>query len=203
MEREVPLQKDMFSGELVDNRTRQQRQNDKKLERPTQTEMFRHGEIAQFGVRAHPQFSLSSTTKLVLVSEDPRTEEEKERDLQHEAEKLTYALFDASGENTQEGTVDDEQKIEVDDAEDTETVVYLSEESKLTIYLELVQLSEERTATLWIDPRYEGAYDTQIGLRVADAQRAGLSDEEITTAIQIGHQRGNAQRHQYERRKNG
>lgn len=66
-----PLQFDMFTGEAVDNRTRQQKKLDKEREQPKQTEMFSQREIAQFGVNPHPLLPLSPNTKLLLIPEDP------------------------------------------------------------------------------------------------------------------------------------
>ena len=84
---------DMFTGKLVDNRTRAQKKADQERAKPQQMLMFSQRAIAQFGVNAHPLIPLSPHTKLVLVSEDPRTPEERERDLQREAEALTCKLF--------------------------------------------------------------------------------------------------------------
>jgi hypothetical protein len=93
MSAETIRQIDLFSGEVVDNRTRAQKQAAREREKPQQTEMFAQREIAQFGVRANPHLSLSEHTKLVLVREDPRSEEEIERDRVREAQMLTVALF--------------------------------------------------------------------------------------------------------------
>ncbi len=91
---EVPLQADMFSGELVDTRTAAQKARDRERDKPQQIEMFAQHEIAQFGVRAHPQMSLSEHTKLVLISEDPRTPEEIEQDRDRAAQAMTKPMFD-------------------------------------------------------------------------------------------------------------
>lgn len=90
---DTPLQMDMFSGDLVDNRTRQQKKQDKVREQPKQTEMFSQREIAQFGVNPNPLMPLSPNTRLLLIPEDPRTEEEIERARQQEAEKRTVQMF--------------------------------------------------------------------------------------------------------------
>ncbi|MEW6578916.1 MAG: hypothetical protein AB1435_06940, partial [Chloroflexota bacterium] len=87
-----PLQHDMFSGELVDTRTRRQKKLDREREQPKQMEMFSQRDVAQFGVNAHPLLPLSPNTKLLLIPEDPRTEEEMERDLQRAAEQQTYRM---------------------------------------------------------------------------------------------------------------
>ncbi len=90
---EIPLQYDLFTGEKVDTRTATQRKADAERSQLQQMEMFRQREIAQFGVRARPQMSLSPHTKLVLIQEDPRTEEEIERDRMKEAEANTHPMF--------------------------------------------------------------------------------------------------------------
>jgi len=88
-----PLQFDMFTGEPVDNRTRKQKKQDKERGQPKQTEMFSQREIAQFGVNPRPLLPLSPNTKLLLIPEDPRTEEEIEQDRQRAAQKQTYQMF--------------------------------------------------------------------------------------------------------------
>lgn len=106
MSNERLLQTDMFSGDLVDTRTARQKQLERERERPHQVEMFSQRDLAQFGVTAHPVMDVSPG-RLQLISEDPRTEEEKERDRQREAEKLTYPLFPSPVEKTsypEEGT---------------------------------------------------------------------------------------------------
>ena len=90
---DTPLQMDMFSGELVDNRTRQQKRQDKAREQPKQIEMFSQREIAQFGVNPNPLMPLSPNTRLLLIPEDPRTDEEIEQYRQQEAEKRTVQMF--------------------------------------------------------------------------------------------------------------
>lgn len=93
-ELKTPHQFNMFTGELDDNRTRRQKKLDRERNKPRQTEMFSQREIAQFGVNAHPLLPISDNTKLGLIFEDPRTEEEKERDRQRQAEEKTYQMFE-------------------------------------------------------------------------------------------------------------
>ena len=88
MSKEVPLQIDMFSGELVDTRTRKQKKN----EQPVQAEMFSQREMAQFGVRARPLIPLSPKTRIELALQDMRSEEEKVAAQQKEIEKRSYRL---------------------------------------------------------------------------------------------------------------
>ncbi len=101
-----PLQFDMFTGEPVDNRTRKQKKQDKERGQPKQTEMFSQREIAQFGVNPHPLLPLSPNTKLLLIPEDPRTDEEIEADRQRAAQKQTYQMF------TEPAPIDEENKPE-------------------------------------------------------------------------------------------
>lgn len=94
MTTETPRQWNMFTGELDDNRTARQKKRDQEQRQPQQTEMFSQREIAQFGVNPRPLLPISPTTKLGLIFEDHRTEEEKEQDRQREAEARTYRLFE-------------------------------------------------------------------------------------------------------------
>jgi hypothetical protein len=95
MPKEVPLQFDLFSGELVDNRTAMQRRRDRELDKPQQAMMFSQREMAQFGVEAHPKLPISPKTRLELMIEDRRTEEEIAAAIQQEALKQNYRLFEA------------------------------------------------------------------------------------------------------------
>ncbi|MCL4878515.1 MAG: hypothetical protein KJ064_17780 [Anaerolineae bacterium] len=90
---ENPHQYQMFTGELVDNRTRSQKQTDQQRANPQQARMFSQRDMAQFGVNARPLFSLSPRMLLPMMLEDPRTEEEIERDRMKEAQRLTVPLF--------------------------------------------------------------------------------------------------------------
>ena len=89
----TPVQMDMFSGDLVDNRTWQQKKQDKERAQPKQVEMFSQREIAQFGVNPRPLMPLSPNTRLLLIPEDPRTDEQIEQGRQQEAEKRTTQMF--------------------------------------------------------------------------------------------------------------
>lgn len=91
--KEIPQQFDMFTGELVDTRTRRQKQLDRERDLPRQIEMFSQRDVAQFGVKANPTMPLSGNVKLILIPEDPRTDEEIERDIQREAERRTVSMF--------------------------------------------------------------------------------------------------------------
>jgi hypothetical protein len=99
MSKEVPLQTDMFTKKLVDTRSRKQRQRARKQEQPWQAEMFSQRELAQFGVNPRPKLPISAKTRIELMIEDHRTEEEKAEAIQQQAMKRNYRLFD---EGTQE-----------------------------------------------------------------------------------------------------
>jgi hypothetical protein len=92
---DTPLQFDMFSGDLVDNRTRAQKQQDKARSQPQQIEMFAQRDIAQFGVNPRPLMPLSPNTRLLLMPEDARTDDEVEQGRQLEAQKRTAQMFAA------------------------------------------------------------------------------------------------------------
>jgi len=94
---EAPRQIEMFTGELVDNRTGRQKQSDKEREQPQQAALFSSREIAQFGVKAKPLISISPWTRVALTGEDPRTDEERERELQRTAEGRTDQMFNDGG----------------------------------------------------------------------------------------------------------
>lgn len=71
---EVPKQIDMFSENAVDNRTRNQKKQDRQRNQPKQSLMFSQHDMAQFGVNTKPNLPLSPNTRLTLMQEDPRTE---------------------------------------------------------------------------------------------------------------------------------
>ena len=92
MSKEIPSQHDLFTGELVDNRTRNQKKHDWERRQPKPVEMFSQRELAQFGVKANPKLPISPKTRLELALMDMRTEEEKTQYLQLEAERQTYPM---------------------------------------------------------------------------------------------------------------
>jgi hypothetical protein len=90
MSKEVPLQVDMFTGELVDTRTRKQKKKTAEQEKPKQAELFSQREMAQFGVNPRPQIPISPKTRIELALQDMRTEEEQ--DFQCQVEERSYKL---------------------------------------------------------------------------------------------------------------
>ena len=93
-EGEPALQLDLFTGESVDNRSPKQKRLAKVQDKPQQAMMFSQRDMAQFGVEAHPKLPLSPKTRLELMIEDHRTEEEKAAAIQEEALKQNYHLFE-------------------------------------------------------------------------------------------------------------
>lgn len=105
-EGENALQYDLFTGELIDNRTATQKKRAREAERPQQGLMFSQREMAQFGVEAHPKLPLSPKTRLELLVEDNRTEEEIAADIQRQALKNNLRMFEEgkTERDEQEGT---------------------------------------------------------------------------------------------------
>lgn len=77
------------------------KKNRERLPQPQQLMMFSPVEICVFGLDPNPKFSLPPTAMLRLQSEDPRTEEEKERDAMLAAQEMTEPLFKEEESNAQ------------------------------------------------------------------------------------------------------
>jgi hypothetical protein len=88
-----PLQHDMFTGELVDNRSRHQKRLENQAQQPHQMLMFKIGEMMPLGASVRPWLKDLPRPQLELVSEDPRTPEEVELDLLRAAATLTSPMF--------------------------------------------------------------------------------------------------------------
>lgn len=201
----VPLQHDMFSGELVDTRSSAQKKKDRVQSNPQQTQMFTTPEMVQFGRQPRSMYrewlNEAAAPPLILQMIETRTPEEIERDTQREIEDQTYHLFSDQPE-LYEVPAPTEVASGIDDEIEDDSVLTgiepkKPETSKLTIYLDLVRLSEENAQTIWIAPPYESAYMTQIAATVLEAQASGLTEPEITAALQIGQHRGDAEKTLY------
>jgi len=120
MSKEMPLQVDMFSGELVDTRTRKQKKREAEIKEPVQTEMFSQRELAQFGVRANPQIPISPKTRIELALQDLRSEEEKEEARKLEIEKRSYRLpgFEEVMVPSADEELGNPEEIEITDSSD-------------------------------------------------------------------------------------
>jgi hypothetical protein len=66
--------------------------------------------------------------------------------------------------------------------------------SKLTAYLGVVRAMQEQITTLWIDPSYQKRFAHHLAETILDANKAGLTREEINAAVQIGEHLGKRQR---------
>ena len=160
---DIPLQRDMFTEALVDTRSRRQKQAVKADSKPKQMEMFKQRDIAQFGVTANPVIDIPSE-RLLLIAEDPRTEEEKELDLQREAASLTKPMFEKKP-----------TKIEASPS--------------LHAYLDVVQAAEQYTLAIWQGHTYNTA--SNLPSTIIESTSVGLCAEEIEAAMHIGQARGN------------
>jgi hypothetical protein len=201
----TPQQYDMFSGELVDTRSNAQRKKDREQTNPQQTLMFQTPEMVQGGRLSNSVYrewlNQSTAPPLVLEMVETRTPEEIERDTQRTIEAQTYHLFTDQPE-FYELSPDSEP---VNGDEDEEGDIPLTsgieerkpETSKVVIYFDLMSLAEENAETLWIAPPYETAYMTQIATTVLEAKAVGLTQPEITAAIQIGQHRGSSRKTLY------
>jgi hypothetical protein len=187
------LQRDMFTGEMVDNRTAAQKRTDHERDIPMQRQMFSLQETVQIDVSAYPWLSETSRPTLELVSEDPRTPEEIERDLMREAEALTNNLFPDLLHSTREE--EPEGELELDDSQEPPDKPVDGEKvSKISAYRALVTLVREQAITLWVDSAYRQRYYNQLPLTMQAAQDAGLTASEISAAMQIGEFLGNQER---------
>ena len=105
MTKEAPLQY-TFDGQLVDTRSRKQKQAAKKQKGWQQAEMFRQRDLAQPGVTARPQLPgvarNGQPLKMALQIQDPRSEEEKAQAQDEAAKKNMASLLPLpEGEPTQ------------------------------------------------------------------------------------------------------
>jgi hypothetical protein len=110
----------MFSGELIDTRTRKQKKREAELKKPVQTEMFSQRELAQFGIRANPQIPISPKTRIELALQDLRSEEEKEEARRREIERRSYRLpgFEEDMVPPTDEELGNQEEIEITDSFD-------------------------------------------------------------------------------------
>ncbi len=94
----IALQRDMFSGELVDTRSGAQKRRDEARSNPQQMQMFTTPEMVQDSAHtcsAYKEWLDEATAPpLALAIQDIRTIEEIEHDLEREAQKRTKPLFE-------------------------------------------------------------------------------------------------------------
>lgn len=190
----------MFSGEWKDVRSRTQKQLDHERELPQQQEMFSQSEFAQY-VNPHPRMPFYPDEELELIIQDPRTDEEIESDrLEAELAAISPMFPEKSDLYGGASSIGHElfaEGIEIDEQEDIAAAELGAEPPKIDLYLELVQLCEEQAETLWITPTYGERYTAQIATTVLLAKEAGLTNEEIQSAVRIGVARGNERKQKF------
>jgi hypothetical protein len=173
MPAETPLQVDMFTGALVDTRTAAQKQRDAAIIIPRQMEMFSQRELAQYVPL--PRMSLPDTATLMLVAEDPRTDEERERDRERAARKLTRSLFEEDAEKS--SATDDGEEDIVTDA--VEAAPHNTEERKRAACRELEKVIADITQTIAATPDVLRAQSMWLALATVEAHTAGLDSASI------------------------
>ena len=94
MSKEIPLQQDMFSGEMVDTRSSYRKRQDKQRQQPRQAAMFSAQETVQIGANPRPWLKALPAPTLTLEVQDVRTDEEKALDWWREAQKQIAPMFD-------------------------------------------------------------------------------------------------------------
>jgi hypothetical protein len=200
---EIPLQIDLFTGQLVDNRTADQKRRDIETQIPTQLLMFSQRDIAQIGVSPTPRMDLSPG-RLMLIAEDPRSEEEKERDRLQAAQDQTIHLFSDEASPRPTSTMPDFTPPEMEipqpsdegEADDEPEEIALPAEpplSKLLAYQALTAAVAEATRTLESSEPIRLAQEISVSLATHNAKRAGLTEAEMTAARTIGSFRASPQ----------
>jgi hypothetical protein len=192
----IPLQYDMFTGERIDTRTAKQKKADVERNDWKQIGMFKEREVIQFGASTNTitDKNLKQWLKeaprppLALISEDPRTDEEKEIALRRAAEARTKKMFDFEPEQGEqhETPSPDTQPVKSTSGLDTTSLSTQTDNPKLTAYLTLIQAIHEQKTTIWIDEAYRQSFLSQVPLAVLHAVATGLTESEIVEAIHIG-----------------
>jgi hypothetical protein len=93
----LPLQFDLFSGELVDTRSDYQKKKDRERTAPQQIQMFKTTEMVQFGAKPKSAYrewlDQATAPPLMLEMQETRTPEEIELDRLREAQRQMQPLF--------------------------------------------------------------------------------------------------------------
>jgi hypothetical protein len=177
MPAETPLQVDMFTGALVDNRTAAQKQHDAALIIPRQMEMFSQRELAQYV--PPPRMSLPDTATLMLVAEDPRTDEQREADREQAARSLTKSLFEDEA-----GTSDVEKDIDEDETSElTDTPLIEPETRRQSALAELEKVITDITQTLAATTDVLRAQSMWLALATVEAQTAGVDSATLVSML--------------------
>ncbi len=198
----VPLQRDMFTGALVDTRSAAQRRTSDLQQLP----MFSINETFTFGMSVRPYLAAAPKPKLELVCEDVRTPEEIEADLEREARALTASLF---GNETPPAspsapvlliepdalqpvieTPDSPEDAEDDEEDSPELPPLAPPLTPYAAYCQLIAAAEEQAGTLDASPALKVAQRISLSAAQFAAKQTGLNETEIATAITIGEFRG-------------
>jgi hypothetical protein len=107
---EIPLQKEMFSGALVDARSDYRKRQNRQGQQPKQMALFSARETVQVGVNPRPWLKELPPPTLTLEIQDARTDEEKARDWWREAQKQIAPMFEGQ-EATNGPDPDGEQPV--------------------------------------------------------------------------------------------
>ena len=192
MPTEVPLQFDMFNGSLVDTRSASQKRRDHEADQPRQLDMFSQRELAQY--IPPPRMSLPATATLMLVMEDPRTEEDKDRDRERAAQTLTAPLF-TSDQTTNVVLIDTDTDLFADELVDAdseagvegevETQPTLSKDDERAGALaELERVVTDIGQTIAAAPDMLRAQSLWLALATVEATTAGVSKDEVVAVLQ-------------------
>jgi hypothetical protein len=123
--------------------------------------------------------SLSDTATLMLVAEDPRTDEQREADREQAARSLTKSLFD-----DEVGTPDVEEDIDaVETSELTDTPLIEPEARRQSALAELEKVITDITQTIAATPDVLQAQSMWLALATVEAQTAGVDSKTLVSML--------------------
>ena len=172
---EVPLQYDLFTGSLVDRRTRTQKEQDKLRQQPTQLLMFSQRDIAHTDVNPHPRMNVSPGP-LVLIREDPRTEEEREADTLREAQSLTASFLPPEPEKEETEAV---SPIGISES----SLLVSHEDPRQQALLNLEAVITDVVQTVYAEPEVLYAQTIWLAQATIEAQSAGVDSAVISACL--------------------
>lgn len=194
----IPLQVDMFTGTPVDTRSRSQKQADIARKQGTQQQMFSIQDVPFGGKRATPIVDISQlpSPPLELVSEDPRSEEEKALARKREMESNTYRLFDDT--SLYETPSNSEKPVQAEDTQVStpKPASPAFQSPKEASFLEIVAATRENLTTQWVNQLYASKLTMRVPLALQNALSQGLLPSEIACAMQIGERLGQHEKEQ-------
>ena len=174
---EVPLQYDLFTGSLVDRRTRTQKEQDKLRQQPSQLLMFSQRDIAHTDVNPHPRMNVSPGP-LVLIREDPRTDEEREADTLREAQSLTASFL------SPEPVVKVAEEVPPIGKSESPTPAPVSkDEPRQQALLNLEAVITDVVQTVYAEPEVIYAQTIWLAQATIEAQSAGVDTDVISASL--------------------